>query len=163
MEKKGVFFSASEIYQFAIRIEENGERFYRQVASHTARIEIKNLFSFLADEENEHRKFFQDLLSSLEKYQPPETYPGEYFEYLRAYADNLIFSQQMEKETSGEIAPSAALDFGIRREIDSIAYYLEVKNLVPEKQRFSIDRIIDEERKHFLKLSQLRKNLTGNN
>jgi len=36
----GVFFDVSEVFQFAIRIEENGERFYRKVAEKNSDKEI---------------------------------------------------------------------------------------------------------------------------
>ena len=51
----------------------------------------------------------------------------------------------------------SALEFGIRRELDSILYYQEMKNFVPEQQHSSIDRIIEEERNHFLELSGIKK------
>ena len=154
-----VFFNAAEIYEFAVRIEENGEQFYRRVASISEAPKVRELFTLLADEEIKHKKTFQGLLSKIEQYDPPESYPGEYFEYLRAYADNIIFTSLLNKELPDKIAPAVAVDFGIRRELDSITYYLEVKNLVPDTQKAKIDAIIEEERRHFLKLSQLRKTL----
>jgi len=36
---------ASEVIQFAIRIEENGEAFYRQIAQKTKTKDIKDLFN----------------------------------------------------------------------------------------------------------------------
>lgn len=43
------------------------------------------------------------------------------------------------------------------REIESILYYIDAKSLVPEGQRCEIDKIIDEERRHYLKLVDLKK------
>jgi len=51
-----------------------------------------------------------------------------------------------------------AIDFAMHREMDAILYFLEIKNLVSKNQQSSIDRIVDEERKHFSLLSQMRKN-----
>jgi len=48
-------------------------------------------------------------------------------------------------------------NFGIQRELDSTLYFHEIKKFVPKSQHNLIDRIIDEERKHFSKLSELRK------
>ena len=50
--------------------------------------------------------------------------------------------------------------FAIRREIDSINYYNEIKSFVPEEQRNLVEEIIEEERRHFLKLSEFKKKLT---
>ena len=77
-----VFFNAREIVQFAIRIEENGEKFYRYAVGMAKNDVLKEIFNYLADEENEHKRTFVDLVSKMEKYEPVESYPNEYFEYL---------------------------------------------------------------------------------
>jgi rubrerythrin len=151
-----VYFDASEILQFAIRIEENGEKFYRKIAETSEDDKVKELFSYLAGEEIKHREIFEGMVNNVKKYNPPETYPGEYFQYLRAYADELIFPPRIVRELESGLAPLDALDFGIRRELDSIMYYIETKVFVPETQHKIIDKIIEEERNHFVKLSQLK-------
>ncbi len=151
-------FKASEIYQFAIRIEENGERFYHQMAQKIENANMEKVFTYLANEEVKHKKTFEDMVSKIEKYEPPESYSGEYFSYLRAYTDNIIFSQaKLEEEMSKIKDAISAIDFAIQRELDSILYFLEMKNLVPVSQRSLIDGIIEEERRHFVKLSGLKK------
>ena len=152
-------FGPSEVFQFAIRIEENGEKFYRVMAKKLDDAEIKSLFSTLADQEVQHKNIYKGMDSKIEDYEPVESYPGEYFSYLRTYADNIIFTPERMDEEMGKIkdVPSA-LKFAIDRELDSILYYQEVKNLVPENQRGEIDRIVEEERRHFLKLTQCSSN-----
>jgi len=151
-------FKASEIYQLAIKIEENGEKFYRKMAEKLKNANMKKVFTYLGDEEVKHKKTFEDMVSKVEKYEPPESYPGEYFAYLRAYADNIILSQRkMDREMPKIKDAITAIDFAIQRELDSILYYLEMKNLVPESERNLIDGIIEEERRHFMKLSELKK------
>ena len=148
-------FEPSEVFQFAIRIEEGGEKFYRAMANKIENAEVKSLFSALADDEVKHKKTYQGMLSKIEEYEPFESYPGEYFSYLRAYADNIIFTpQRMEEEMQKITDAASALKFAIDRELDSILYYQEVKNLVPKNQRDIIDKIIEEERKHFMKLTK---------
>jgi rubrerythrin len=148
-------FEPSEVFQFAIRIEEGGEKFYRAMSKKLADAEVKSLFSALADEEVKHKKTYEGMVSKIEEYEPFESYPGEYFSYLRAYADNIIFTpERMEEEMSKINDAPSALKFAIDRELDSILYYQEVKNLVPENQRGLIDKIIEEERRHFMKLTK---------
>ena len=153
-------FEPSEVFQFAIRIEENGEKFYRQMVQKFEDPKIKELFSYLVDEEIKHKKIYEEMVSKIEKYEPFETFPGEYFAYLRAYADKIIFTQ---KEFDEEIAKikdiNAALDYAINAELNSILYYQEVKNLVSENQRSTIDKIIEEERRHFVKLSEIKRSI----
>jgi len=154
-----VFFDISEIYQFAISIEENGERFYREVSGKFSDERIKEIFNFLADEEVKHKETFKGLLEKILEYKPAETYPGEYFAYLKAYAQELIFPVQVEKEIEEKMTVKEVLDFAIRRELDSILYYTEVKNVIPETQHTQLDKIIEQERQHFIKLSNLKKEL----
>src|SRR4030042_1068389 len=81
------FFEASEVLEFALRIEENGEVFYRAMSKKMQTKAVKDLFEFLADEEIKHHQIFTDLLATIDKYEPPESYPHEYLLYLRSYAD----------------------------------------------------------------------------
>lgn len=159
MSAEKIQIGASEVLQFAIKIEENGWNFYNKVAEANEDKKIKDLFTFLADEEVKHKETFEAMLPEIENYEPREVYPPEYFAYLRAYADNIIFKKGEEKELSSDLEPVSAIDFGMIIEVDSIAYYNEVKNFVSLQQQSAIDKIIEEEKKHFLKLSELKKTL----
>ena len=154
-------FDAGEVLQFAVRIEEIGENFYRKLAEKADKEEIKSLFNYLANEEIVHKKIFSDMLSTVEKYEPPENYPGEYFSYLRAYADSQIFDEKAFEEVNTVKGFLSALDFAIRRELDSILFYEELKKYVPSNQHHIIDRVIGEERKHFQDLMNIRNAVTG--
>ncbi len=151
-------FAPSEIFQFAIRIEENGEKFYKRMAGKFPDREMKKMFNALAEEEVKHAQTYKKMVSKLEKYEPFESFADEYFEYLKAYADKLIFDEKSSRAEVYEINDlKKALDFAIDKELDSILYYQEMKNLVSEGQRPQIDKIIEEERKHFVRLSTCRK------
>lgn len=148
-------FELGEVFQFAIRIEEGGEKYYTEMARKIDDAEVKAMFTALASEEIKHRKTYEVMVSKIEKYEPIESYPGEYYAYLRAYADNIIFTPKKLDEEMRKIADvGSALKFAIDRELDSILYYQEVKNLVSPSQRDLVDRIIEEERRHFVKLTQ---------
>jgi len=60
--------NASELYQFALQIEENGEKFYRQMASKFDDSEVVKIFNYLAAEEVNHKVIFTKLLSEFEDY-----------------------------------------------------------------------------------------------
>ena len=113
----------------------------------------------MAVEEIAHKKIFEGIFAKMEKYSPPESYEGEYSSYLHDYVDsNIIFTKEtMDKELTKVKDPMTALDFAIRRELDSILYYHEIKRFVPTAQHVAIDQIIDEERKHFPRLSEAKK------
>ena len=150
-------FDAREILLFAIRIEENGEAFYRNMSTKLPEPKIKELFWQLAGQESVHRDIYQAMLSKLQIYTPPETYTDEYGAYLKAYVDNKIFNAERLDEYAAAIATArAAIDFAIDRELESILYYQEILMVVPEEQKNEINKIIGEEKSHFMKLSQLR-------
>jgi rubrerythrin len=150
-------FDASEVVQFATRIEENGERFYRHVAEKAAEQNVKSLFTYLADAEVVHKKVFGDMASQIRTYEPVESYPGEYFAYLRAFVDGVLFNEdEMGKQMGDVVDIVSAIDFGIRKELQSIQYYEEMKKFVPNTQHNVLERVINEERKHFVDLTVLR-------
>jgi rubrerythrin len=151
-------FDASDIVSFAVRIEENGMNFYRYAVQIAKDEDAKKIFSQLADEEAKHKKVFEKIFAAMEKYNPPEGYEGEYAAYLHNYVDNnVIFTKEvMDQELAKVKDTLSALDFAIRREMDSILYYHEIKRMVPTNQLGAIDEVIAEERRHFAKLSEIR-------
>jgi rubrerythrin len=155
-------FKGSDILEFAVRIEENGENFYRYAVQLAKDEETKKIFQSLAEAERHHQKTFGKIFAAMEKQNPPETYDGEYAAYLHNYVDNnIIFKKEvMEAEVAKVKDILSAIDFAIRRELDSILYYHEIKRLVPESEHDVIDEVIEEERKHFKGLSNLRTKYT---
>jgi rubrerythrin len=150
--------NANDVFQFSVTIEKNGERFYRKIAEHFDDGKIKDLFTFLADEEVRHADVFQKMLDQLGTNELAEVYPDEYLEYLGAYVEHQIFTnEKLEKDIPHIKKPVTALEFGIWRELDTILYYQEVKKYLPVEQRDMIEKIINEERKHFLQLIELKK------
>jgi rubrerythrin len=152
-------FAASDIVEVAIRIEENGVNFYKFAEQIAKKEDEKNLFAGLAQAEVAHKKTFEKIFAGMEKNTPPESYEGEFSAYLRSYVDNnIIFTKEiMDKQLSNIKSTADALDFAIQRELDSILYYHEIKKLVPAGQHEAIEKIIDEERKHFLSLTAMKK------
>ena len=154
-------FDAKEIFKFAIRIEENGMKFYRYAAVITDDDEMRKTFNFLASEEVRHKEIFEGLLSEITKDTAFETYPDEYFNYLKTYVDNVIFTDKQFEEAMSDIKDTlSTIEFAIKRELDSILYYHEIKRFVPEKQHNLLDEIIEEERKHYTKLIDIKENYT---
>ncbi len=150
-------FNPSEIYQFAIKIEENGEKFYLSMVDKLDNEKVIKLFKRLAGEEVKHKATFKKLLSSFEDYEPPESFQDEYFQYLQAYADNLVFNFNKFDRTIEKIDTiEDAFQFAIEKELDTIAYFREMKELVPEGEKTKIETIIDEERKHVVLLTELK-------
>ena len=156
-------FTANDIVEVAVRIEENGITFYGFAEKMAQAADVKKLFAGLAAAEAAHKRIFEKLLSQIETYTPPERYAREYAEYLRNYVDNnIIFTKEvMDKQLSAVTDTPSALDFAMQRELDSILYYHEIKNLVPQAQHETIEKIIEEERKHYAMLLDAKKEYTS--
>jgi rubrerythrin len=154
-------FKASDVFEVAIQIEDNGEKFYRHAINLTDDPKMKDILEFVANEEVKHKKLFQGMASKVgDDYVPPESYPGEYCNYVRAYAKNLVFPAEKLETEFGKIKTMGdALEFAIQREIESILYYLEMRNFIPASHRQEVDDIIDEERKHYLRLADLKRSI----
>ena len=145
-------FEAGDIVEAAIRIEENGANFYRFAMQIAGREETKALFRQLADEEVKHQKTFSELLAGMDRTLPPEGYDGEYAAYLHGYVDNrlVLKADLLATELAAIKDEASAIEFAIRRELDSLLYYREIRELLPADRREAIERIILEERKHFV-------------
>ncbi|MFH0762886.1 MAG: ferritin family protein [Candidatus Omnitrophota bacterium] len=151
-------FSGSEIVELGIQIENNGRDFYNALAGKSKNPKAQSIFAFLAQEEGKHIFAFQKILDSVEKYQPPEAYPGEYFAYMKTLADKYIFTKKDEGRRIAEIVKSdaQALDMGIGFEKDSIDFYQNIKKVVPAYGQKIVDGVVAQEQKHLEMLSDLR-------
>ncbi|MFA5323103.1 MAG: ferritin family protein, partial [Smithella sp.] len=137
-------FAASDIVEVAIRIEENGVNFYKYAEQIAKQENAKKLFAQLAEAEVNHKRIFEKLFAGMEKSNMTESYEGEFAAYLRSYVDNnLIFTKEiMDKQLAQVTDTHSALDFAIQRELDSILYYHEIKQLVPAAQHEAVEKII---------------------
>ena len=155
----GNIFSGSEIVEMAVQIEKNGRDFYNKMAVLSKNKDVKEIFEHLAGQEERHIRVFEDMLSAVKKYEPAEAYTDEYFSYMKALADEHVFTK---KEKGSEIAKKVkdekhAIELGIGFEKDSILFYHEMENFVPETERSIIENLLKEEQRHLKKLSLLKR------
>ena len=90
----GNIFAGSEIVEIGIQIEKNGRDFYNTVSKNSKSTKAKDIYKYLATEEEKHIAAFKNILDSVEKYEPAEAYPGEYFAYMNALASEYVFTQK---------------------------------------------------------------------
>ncbi|MBN1902802.1 ferritin family protein [Candidatus Sumerlaeota bacterium] len=155
-------FEAREILGFAIQIEEQGRMFYDHAATIAKGDPLEKIFLFLSGEEEKHKKYFEDLKTKMDQHKLFEDYPEDYQSYMNAYLENIIFPSENRQDAIKNIDNiKSAINFAIRIELDSILYYHEIKRVVPSNQLDIIDRIIEEERTHFVKLVELKKGNHG--
>lgn len=153
----GNIFAPDEVLKLTIEIENNGKEFYENIADKVKEEDLKKLLDFLAQEEEKHRKVFEEILENLRETEIVETYFGEYQAYMKAFSRECIFTQKMFKKKieEGFENPAELLDFALRIEKDSIILYTEMKQHVLRNQS-ALDKVVEEEKKHFIMISELK-------
>ena len=157
----GNVFAGSEIVELGIQIEKNGRDFYNTLIGQSKNQKAKDIFKYLAGEEQKHIATFQKILNSVQKYEPQEAFPGEYFAYMRSLASEYVFTQkdkgsQVAKDTKSD---KEAIGLGIGFEKDSIIFYQGMKKVVPQHDYRLLDELVAQEQDHLRKLSALKPNL----
>ncbi|MEK7773303.1 MAG: ferritin family protein [Deltaproteobacteria bacterium] len=157
-----VHFTGKEVLDMAIKIEENGLKYYTDAAKASRNEKLKEVFKALANEECDHIKVFSELKKSLfdKDYQEGfDAYAEEAALYLSAIADTEVFTnpdkgrnlaQQVKDEKD---AVRIALDM----EKDSLLFYYEILKMVRDRDRAVVENLIEQEKNHVKKLTGLQK------
>lgn len=157
----GKAFNPQEIIKIAIAVETNGQRFYEMMARQAKTEGSKDIWHYLAQQEEAHRKIFQHILNYLDGYLLVEFAAGEYSAYLNAMASEYIFTQELMDDELKEnfISELDAIEFAIAIEKDSILTYLAFKEAVRLEKQEEINKIIEEEKRHLIRLIELKNKL----
>ncbi len=156
-------FNATEVFEMAIRIEENGAAFYRKAAAFKKSRVDKEFFETLARVEDRHMRSFKTMqkdISELKKNQPGSGAEEELPLYLEAMADahggegNALRLDRL----TGREPIEEVISMAISLEKESILFYLGLKDIVPPRYgQKKIDDIITEEKKHIVQLNDFLK------
>lgn len=145
------FFHANEIAKVAVEIEKKGRGFYLRAADAAKTEETKELFRYLAGEESKHEEIFAGLLERLGSVELPAwSSEDEYSSYLDALIEShALFSGGLaEKYMADAEDEDTAIRMAMSFEKDTLLFFLEMKNLVPESEKDAVQQCADEERKH---------------
>ncbi len=155
-------FSGPEVIEMAIRTEENGKKFYTEYAEKAQEENVKSLFTYLAEEETKHIADFQRLYDVVK--QTGETVFGDYDQfkaYMASFADSKFLTNfTREAETVQETADvKKILDFAIGFEKETLLFYYGLMDFISEKGKPIVKDIIEQEKKHVMELSAIKKAL----
>ena len=156
-----IAFSGSELINIAIGVEGRGIVFYDVMAKSTQNDAAREVFNYLADMERAHIETFKGMLADADKFQIPADESGQYTTYLKALVDSAVFSDDLVTSEMAAQAESdiAALELAMRAEKDSILFYYEMKEVMPQRAQATVNSIIAEEKSHLRQLSELKKKL----
>jgi rubrerythrin len=152
-------FNAAEVFDIAIKIEENGKRFYDQSREIIKDPVVQQLFAELAQEEIKHKEKFTTLKSQL----PASADAGSVFDpdheldlYLKMMADQHVFisSENVDAQLGKIQNATDALKRAIEFEKDSVIFFLTMQDATEQAQgKEFIGSLVKEEQEHLRRLS----------
>jgi len=154
------FFSAHEIIDMAVTTEETGYEFYKLAEKNARSDSTRQLFAYLADEEINHKHIFKGLKDSIEE--NPQGVPVDWEDvgkYIRAMVDSSIF---MGKDKNINLASESqddkeTIDFALGFEKDTLLFFYQLKDMIKSGAKDIIQKIINEEKEHIRRLTEMKK------
>ena len=141
-------FSIREIIDIAIKIEKNGESFYREAMEKISNPALKPVLLFLADQEHEHAQWFEKLKDKTRAAEGEQ----KVAEIGEAMLQNLVGDQpfSLNAATLSALANVASLvELAIELEEDTILFYQMLQAFIEDSDTLAgLNEIIAEENRH---------------
>ena len=148
--------TVKEVYLFALDIEKKSELLYIMISNIVKKQDMISLFLFFAEEEKKHFLTFQRMLGDIGHLVEKESV-SENTGTMLLYMKSKVFSKEELAEKLKNMKDIDSIyEFAISMELEQILFYNEIRESVHFKQQGFIDDIIDEERRHFLRILQMR-------
>lgn len=147
-------FTMSEIIEFAIRIEENGEKVYRDASEMVSDPSLISLLQWLADEESEHVRWFSDLKGTVKEgnVNPQVGEMGQSL-LLGVVGDQTFSLKERDLSTIADLREVLKIALGFEK--DTVIFYEMMGSFVQEDAALAkLDQIIQEENRHVRVLSE---------
>ena len=158
-----IFFSMREVIEMAIATERSGQTFYQNASKLARENSLKELFQYLAEEEEKHLKTFQDFYNTLKE--KPEITPYNWEEaklYLEALIDSKFFASpekaiNLAKEARSELE---AINSAINFEKDTLLFFYQMLEMIKSQEQELVKKIIEQEKEHIQRLSAMKGKLS---
>lgn len=156
-------FNTTEILEMAVKIEKNGQKFYKKAASIVDNADAKQFLLDLVEMELKHEQTFSTMqaeLKNADKENVTFDPNNEAGLYLQAMADGHVFdpNEDPEKSLTGKVSLADIFKTAIQAEKDSIIFYIALQDLVQtDSEKNKIQLIINEEKSHIAMLNKHRK------
>lgn len=155
-------YSPGEILKIAVSVEENGKVLYGVLELESSSEQMRETWAYLKEQEEIHRKVFQEMLERQKDYIVVEFSPGENQAYLKAIASEYIFTQDLIRKHISKRFESdlEAIEFGISVEKISILTYAALREYMKKDKQAVLDKIIAEEKSHLARLKVLKRDIS---
>lgn len=138
------------VYEYAMKVEKDGEIYYRDLASKTDDPGLKSILTMLADEEVKHYVVFDKMNKNQVVPTQPQT---------DVFASAKTIFQKMREENQKSTFSDDQVDFyksALRSEENSYKFYIEKALMLDnDEQKGVFMRIAEEERQHMVLLENL--------
>lgn len=151
-------FKATDILLAAQEVEQRGEVFYTRLVETTTDPKLKETFVFLAKEEGRHLEVFRKLYDRVGQVELPAwAESDEYLEYLKYLLDSHTLFRLGDVEHLKKFMGTRkeALETAMGFEKDTILFFTEMREFVPDGEKKYVQACIDEERSHLRLLAGL--------
>ncbi|MEW6672619.1 MAG: ferritin family protein [Thermodesulfobacteriota bacterium] len=154
-------FSAAEIIDFAVQIEQNGENLCREIAQKKIDPELASLLEWMADQESQHIKWFSDLKQIVRIKEKA----SQMDRFGRSLLGGVIGDQSFslrDADFSKIQTIKDLLSLLIEFEQDTILFYEMLHAAVEDKKNvLLLDKIIAEENGHIVQIKDYFRNKFG--
>ncbi len=153
------FYNINDVVEAAVRIERSGMELYLKLYENSSISAARDVFNFLAAEEEKHIGVFRKLLESIADYSPRFKYPGEYEQYLEGIAYRMTETLKKGAAAVDVKNPEEAILIAIELEKMSIDFYTDVQKQFSGAEIEIVQQIINEEKGHLSKLEAVKGDL----
>ena len=158
-----ILLSGGEVFSMAMEIEKSGYAFYKTVAGTSQSGPLKQLFTFLGEQEIQHYEFFEKLSKEMGDFDINEDEWEQISDYIRATTESRFFIGEDKAINLAKTVsdPEKAIDIAIGFEKDTLLFFYELLNVTPEASKEAAQQIVDEEKRHIRLLSEKKRALVG--
>lgn len=137
-----------DIFEFAMKMEKDGEGYYRELAKKSSTTGLSNIFTMLAKAEVVHYEIFKKMKEH-EKVNVTDT-------KILSQVKNVFETMREEKDTESAITETELYRKALEAEKRSREFYLSKAGEVKDADQKEIfHKIADEEKKHYLILQEI--------
>lgn len=150
-------YSIDEVLEMAVQTERLGYQFYAAMAEKFKNdAELAKLFTTLASKEQKHEKTFAGLRDLVAKSGTEKVEWDEVSNYMRAFVESEFFLGRGKALPSLDHVKTVkdAVRFAMGFEKETFMYFLELRNIVREKE--IVDEILNEEKSHIMWLAKFK-------
>jgi len=152
----------SDVCNWAIQIEQQGELFYEQASGYSDDKDLRKLLVYLKNQEIKHIRRFTALNNAFSKKKSPFTVDQQFENLLDAFMRGMAFfdvSEVRDKISRGKKAGTKdLLRLAMDVELNTLLFYQKLSEYIRSKPaKSALSAIIREEESHLIKLRNLRK------